>query len=75
MGRAQRKGAARPTFSLKEFAARAGDLSSPIRVHRLTDDGADAVVWEGPASALPLMATIVYYWAIAEDGKTLELFI
>ena len=75
MGRAPREGAAGPAFALGEFASRAGDLSSPIRIRRLTDDGIDAVVWEGPASALPPMASPVYLWAVAEDGKTLELFI
>lgn len=77
MGRAPREGAHPPLFTLGEFASRAGDLSSPVRIRRLTDDGIDAVVWEGPASALPPMAfgTPVYLWAVAEDGKTLELFI
>ena len=77
MREAARKRAHPPLFALGEFAARAGDLSSPIRIYRLTDDGADAVVWEGPANALPPMAfgTPVYLWAVAEDGKTLELFI
>lgn len=66
-----------PEFRLGEFASRAGDLSTRIRVHRLSESGADEVVWSGDALALadacPGDGAIVYYWAIGPGGKSVDL--
>lgn len=68
-----------PRFGALEFARRAKDPGTFLRIHKLSEEtGADSVVWSGPAGEYAASIgfdPIVYYWEAGPDGRSLDLYI